>query len=235
MKDLILAIEDEEDLLELLEYRLNNEGFEVIGCLNTKSAKKILLEENVSLMLVDRNLCGEEGSDFIKKIHKEGYNTPVIYLSAKDSQEDKMLGFERGGDDYITKPFIFDELIARIKAVLRRYKGANEEEMLKYKNLTLHFKTHFLSIENIGNNEVEEIELTSLEMKMLIVFIKNAGRVLSREHLLEEIWQNEGEIQSVNVAIKRLRKKLDKNEFHSSIKSHYCNIRAIRGEGYIFA
>lgn len=234
MKDLILAIEDEEDLLELLEYRLNNEGFEVIGCLNTKSARKILLEENISLMLVDRNLCGEEGSDFIKKIRKEGYSTPVIYLSAKDSQEDKMLGFERGGDDYITKPFVFDELIARIKAVLRRYKGENEE-VLKYKNLTLHFKTHLLSIENIENGEVEKSELTSLEMKMLVVFIKNAGRVLSREHLLEEIWQNEGEIQSVNVAIKRLRKKLDKNELHSSVKSHYCSIRAVRGEGYIFA
>lgn len=235
MKNLLLVIEDEEDLLELLEYRLGNEGFEVIGCLNTKSAKKILLEENISLMLVDRNLCGEEGSDFVKKIRKEGYNTPVIYLSAKDSQEDKMLGFERGGDDYITKPFVFDELIARIKAVLRRYKGANEEEVLKYKNLTLYFKKHLLSIENIQNNETEESQLTSLEMKMLAVFIKNAGRVLSREYLLEEIWQNEGEIQSVNVAIKRLRKKLDKNSNDSFLKKYHCDIKAVRGEGYIFA
>lgn len=223
MKDLILVIDDEEDLLELLEYRLAQEGFEVIGALGSKSAYKILLEENVSLMLVDRNLGLEEGSEFVKKIRKEGYNVPVIYLSAKDSEEDKITGFQRGGDDYVTKPFAFNELLARIRAVLKRYKGGQEDKIWKYKNLTLYPKTHLLSI---GEDE-QRIELTPLETKMLVVFLKNTGMVLSRDYLLEEIWSNEGESKSVNVAIKRLRKKLDTQDEEKYIK-------AVRGEGYIF-
>lgn len=224
MKDLILVIDDEEDLLELLEYRLAQEGFDVIGALGSKSATKILLEENVSLMLVDRNLGLEEGSEFVKKIRKEGYNVPVIYLSAKDTQEDKMTGFERGGDDYVTKPFVFNELVARIKAVLKRYKGVEEEKIWKYKNLTLYPKTHLLCI---NEDSDEKIQLTPLETKMLVVFLKNTGMVLSRDYLLEEIWSNEGESKSVNVAIKRLRKKL-----HVTDEEKY--IKAVRGEGYIF-
>ncbi|PAF42047.1 response regulator transcription factor [Helicobacter sp. 11S03491-1] len=224
MKDLILIIEDEEDLLELLEYRLETEGFEVIGCLGSKSAKNILLEENVSLMIVDRNLYGEEGSEFVKKIRKEGYSMPVIFLSAKDTQEDKIKGLERGGDDYITKPFDFGELIARIHAVLRRYKGFNEEKIWKYKKITLYPKTHLVSIQ--GSKE-EKIVLTPLEVKMLLTFFKNIGLVLSREYLLEEIWNNQGEPKSVNVAIKRLRKKLNPKDEEKYIK-------AVRAEGYIF-
>ncbi|MDO7253607.1 response regulator transcription factor [Helicobacter cappadocius] len=223
MKDLILVIDDEEDLLELLEYRLEQEGFEVIGALGSKSARKILEEENVSLMLVDRNLGLEEGSEFVKKIRKEGYNIPVIYLSAKDSQEDKITGFQRGGDDYITKPFVFEELVARIFAVLRRYKGAGEEKIWKYKNITLYPRTHLLFTDDSEN----KIELTPLETKMLLVFLKNTGMVLSRDYLLEEIWNNQGESKSVNVAIKRLRKKLDSKDEERFIK-------AIRGEGYLF-
>ncbi|PAF52218.1 response regulator transcription factor [Helicobacter sp. 13S00477-4] len=221
MKDLIVVLEDEEDLLELLEYRLGLEGFEVIGCLKTLSAKKILLEENVSLMIVDRNLGNEEGSEFVKEIRKEGYRLPVIFLSAKDSQEDKLIGFERGGDDYITKPFDFNELLARIKAVIKRYRGLNDEEVHKYKNLILHSKAHFLEIHQ------NRIEITPLETKILLVFLKNVGLVLDRTYLLEEIWGSEGELKSVNVAIKRLRNKMD-------FKDEEQYIKTVRGEGYMF-
>ncbi|PAF46520.1 DNA-binding response regulator [Helicobacter sp. 12S02634-8] len=221
MKDLIVVLEDEEDLLELLEYRLQAEGFEVIGCLKSLSAQKILLEENVSLMLVDRNLKGEEGSDFVKKIRKDGYWFPVIYLTAKDSQKDKISGFESGGDDYITKPFCFDELLARIKSALRRYKGLSENQICKHKDLTLYPKTHLLELDG------DKISLTPLETKILLTFLKNIGVVLDRESLLDEIWGRFGELKSVNVAIKRLRKKIDPLDEERYIKT-------IRGEGYIF-
>ncbi|PAF43549.1 response regulator transcription factor [Helicobacter sp. 11S02596-1] len=222
MKDLIVVLEDEEDLLELLEYRLGCEGFDVIGCVKTSSAKKILLEEDVALLLVDRNLRGEEGADFVKKIRKEGYQTPVIYLTARDAREDKIAGFESGGDDYITKPFDFDELLMRLKAIIRRHKGHLEASIYKYKNLSLDFQNHSASIDDTT------IALTPLETKILAIFLKNTGRCLSREYLLEEIWHSDGELKSINVAIKRLRKKLDKSDEEKYIKT-------IRGEGYLFA
>lgn len=220
MKEIILILEDEEDLLELLEFKLTQEDYETIGCLNTKNAYQILNEENISLMLVDRNLVGEEGSDFVKKIRKEGYKIPVIYLSAKDSDEDKIEGFKKGGDDYITKPFNFDELILRIQAVLRRFKG-EVNDIYKYKNLILNHSIHCLNIDST------QIKLTPLESKLLILFFKNSGIVLSREYLLEHIWDNQGEIKSINVAIKRLRQKLDFDDEEKYIKS-------IRSQGYMF-
>ena len=117
----ILIVEDEEDILELLEYTLQKEGFETIGFLNVdKNLEKIFDEEKIDLILMDRNLPGCEGTHFIDEIRKKGYNNPVIYVTAKDKDEDILEGFESHADDYITKPFNIKELIARIKAVIKR-------------------------------------------------------------------------------------------------------------------
>ena len=121
MNKLILIIEDEEDILELLEYTLQKEGYETIGFLNIdKNVKKVLDEEKVDLILMDRNLPGIEGTSFINEIKKQGYFNPVIYVTAKDKDEDIIEGFDNHADDYITKPFNMKELCARIKAVIKR-------------------------------------------------------------------------------------------------------------------
>ena len=104
----ILIVEDEEDILELIEYHLQKVGYDVIGLKDSSKIRDLLDEENIDLILMDRNLPGLEGSLFIKEIREEGYDIPVIYISAKDSSDDIIEGFDRGGDDYITKPFNFD-------------------------------------------------------------------------------------------------------------------------------
>ncbi len=130
----ILIVEDEEDILELIEYTLQKEGFDTIGFLSIdKNVEKVLEEEDISLILMDRNLPGIEGSEFIKKIKSEGQNIPVIYVTAKDKDEDILSGFENFADDYITKPFNLKELVARVKAVLKR--TAKDVDVLKVKDI----------------------------------------------------------------------------------------------------
>ena len=216
----ILIVEDEEDILELIEYHLQKAGYDVIGLKDSSKVRDLLEEENIDLILMDRNLPGLEGSLFIKEIREEGYNIPVIYVSAKDSSDDIIEGFDRGGDDYITKPFNFDELIARVKAVLKRVK--NQSDIYKFRDIVYEVTSHKVTITD------EEINLSKLEKKLLLELLKNSNKVLSRYELLESVW-GEGEekqIKTVNVAIKRLKEKIDPDNEKNYIK-------AIRGEGYI--
>ncbi len=215
----ILIVEDEEDILELIEYHLQKEGFDVIGVKDTCKVRDILDEEEVELILMDRNLPELEGSLFIKKIREEGYDIPVIYVSAKDSSDDVLEGFERGGDDYITKPFNFAELVARVKAVIKRVK--KQSDILKYRDIVYNVTDNTVKIDS------KEAELSKLDKKLLLEFLKNKHTVLKREYLLENIWDdNENkQLKTVNVAIKRLKEKIDPKGEKNYIKS-------IRGEGY---
>jgi len=192
-------IEDEEDLLELLEFTLKNKGFDVVGFLNTKNVKKFIQEENPDLLIVDRNLPDVEGSLFVQEIKKEGYNIPVIYLTAKIDDDEVLEGFNRGADDYIRKPFNMDELIARINAVLKRYNL--KTNIISYKNYHLDLESKILSYE--GN----KIPLTPSEFKILKFFFENQKRVVSREEIME-IFEFSNE-KSVNVAINRLNHKIN--------------------------
>ena len=215
----ILIVEDEEDILELLEYTLKD--YQVFTFNDIKGVEDFLKKENIDLILMDRNLPSMEGSIFIQKIRKDGFNQPVIYLSAKDKQEDILEGFDRGGDDYITKPFNLDELKARVKAVLKR--TSKQEEVLKYRDITFDLKSRQVFIDK------QEIKLTHLEKDLLLEFIKSANIVLSRETLLYAVWPDsfDKQIKTVNVAVKRLKEKID-----PSGKKDY--IKSIRGEGYMF-
>ncbi|MDQ7043685.1 MAG: response regulator transcription factor, partial [Sulfurimonas sp.] len=116
MSSKIIVVEDEEDLLDLIEYNLSKEDFDVVGFLNTKRVASLLEEEDIDLIIMDRNLPGIEGSEFIESLRKDGMQVPVIYLSAKDKDSEIEEGFLRGGDDYMTKPFNMKELILRIKS-----------------------------------------------------------------------------------------------------------------------
>ena len=202
----ILIIEDEEDILELIEFHLQKEGYDTVGFLSTENVEQFLEEETPSLMIVDRNLPGMEGSEFVAFLRDKGYDIPVIFLTAKDMEHNLDEGYDRGGDDYITKPFRVKELIHRVTALLKRSGALNKQDKLKYKDITLDMvnKTAYF-------NE-EPVSLTMLEFNLLATFIKNIDRPLSREFLREEIWGNESDEVSdktVNVAINRLKKKID--------------------------
>lgn len=221
MEKTVLIVEDEVDILELIEYTLVKDNFEVIGCVNTSSVKQILDEEDIDLILMDRNLPGIEGSVYINSLRQMGYEQPVIYLTAKDSADDIIEGFKRGGDDYITKPFNLEELKVRINAVLKR--TSNKVDLLKYKDIEYNRKNKKFKI------EMQEIALTHLEHDLLLEFLKNKDILLSREYLLENVWEDslEKKSKTVNVAIKRLKEKIDPDG-----KKEY--IKSVRGEGYIF-
>ena len=219
---LILIVEDEEDILELLEYTLQKEGFETIGFLTIdKNVRKVLDEESIDLIPMDRNLPGIEGTTFINEIKKQGYSNPVIYVTAKDNDDDIIEGFNSYADDYITKPFNIKELCARVKAVIKR--SSKDIDILKVRDIVYKSSNKKFSIEDV------EIDLTHLEHDLLLEFIKNKDILMTREHLLNSVWQDsfDKKIKTVNVAIKRLKAKIDPDG-----KKEY--IRSIRGEGYIF-
>ncbi len=221
MSNLIVIVEDEEDILELIEYSLNKEGFETIGFLNTKNVKNLLEEEKVDLIIMDRNLPGVEGSEFVAKLRNEGISTPVIYLSAKNSEANIEEGFLSGGDDYITKPFNMKELIFRIKAILKRTNPLSNLKELVYKDIVLGLEARTVTINN------EKIDLTKLEFDLLLTLVQNQNIVLDRDYLLEHVWGNDEVYQdrTVNVAINRLKEKIDPTKEKDYIKS-------VRGVGY---
>lgn len=211
----IIIIEDEEDILELIEYHLTKEGYEVTGFLSTKKVESFLEEEKVSLMIIDRNLPDAEGAEFVAYLRKSGYDMPVIFLTAKSKESDLEEGFDAGGDDYMTKPFSHKELLLRVKALLKRSGALQKQEYLKYKELLLDIKNKKLSIAK------EPIALTQLEFALLQSFVENINKDLTRDYLRDEVWGVEGEgvnDNAINVAINRLKNKIDpkgeKNYFH---------------------
>ena len=217
----ILIIEDNEDLLELEEFHLIKEGYKVIGVTSTKEVES-LLEGEVDLMLVDRTLPRIEGSEFVSYLRDKGVSTPVMFVSAKDKDEEIEEGFICGGDDYLRKPFNINELLYRVKAILRRT-SAIKHDRLSARDIVMDFNTRKTYIDN------SEVELTKLEFDLLSLFIKNKNRALEREYLLQNIWNdNEGtQKRTVNVTINRLKKKIDPQD-----EKEY--IVPVRGIGYKF-
>ncbi|PHR59571.1 MAG: DNA-binding response regulator [Arcobacter sp.] len=220
-KALILIVEDDNDLLELLEHRLQKEDYETLGFVSTKYVKKVLEEEDIDLILMDRNLPDIEGSEYISLLREKGMDTPVIFLSAKNSNVHIEEGFLRGGDDYVTKPFELKELLLRIEALLRRTKKDIQKKIASFKDIVLDLNLRVVSIHG------RQVELTKLEFNLLHTFIQNQGTVLKRDFLLEHVWGKDKttEERTVNVAIKRLKEKID-------LGSEQSYIKTIRGIGY---
>ena len=206
----IVIIEDEEDILELIEYHLTKEGYTVTGFLSTENVEQFLEEETPSLMIVDRNLPGMEGSEFIAYLRAEGYDIPVIFLTAKAKESELEEGFDAGGDDYMTKPFRPKELILRVKALLKRSGALVKQKRLKYKQLMIDLEEKNLYVEE------KAVSLTQLEFNLLRTFMENIDKPITRDFLRDEVWGSDGESvnnNSVNVAINRLKNKIDpKNE-----------------------
>lgn len=209
MKEKILIVEDEKDIVKMLDYNLKKEGFRTAVAFDGEEAIGLANKEHPDLILLDLMLPEIDGLEVCKALKKESKtaNIPIIMLTAKTQESDKVVGLELGADDYVTKPFSPRELIARIKAVLRRAKEKEKlPELLKIGNLTIDFSKIMVSVKN------KPIELAAKEFELLTTLIKAKGRVLSRDYLLDTIWgyDHAMEIQTrtVDVHIRTLRKKL---------------------------
>ncbi|HCW54151.1 MAG TPA: DNA-binding response regulator [Clostridium sp.] len=228
-KDKILIVDDEEHIVELLKFNLNNAGYNILTANDGIEAVKIAKSEKPNLVLLDLMLPGLDGFDVCKEIkrEKEMKNTAIIMLTAKGEELDKILGLELGADDYITKPFSVRELLARVKAVLRRSNTSNndsEEKSYESKKLKVDFERHEVIV--CG----KKVELTLKEFELLQILIKNKGKILKREILLDKIWGYEyiGETRTVDVHIRYLRKKIEEDDKRPKF------IETIRGVGYRF-
>ena len=211
-KEKILIVEDEKDIVKMLEYNLKKEGFRTFSAHNGEVALDLAGRENPDIVLLDLMLPGMDGLEVCKSLKNDTKTAriPIIMLTAKTQESDKIVGLELGADDYVTKPFSPRELMARIKAVLRRLKEKDTlPEVLRIGDLTIDFSKIMVLIKD------KPIELTSKEFELLKILIKAKGRVLSRDYLLDTIWgfdqALEIQTRTVDVHITTLRKKL-KNE-----------------------
>ncbi|WAW15605.1 response regulator [Peptostreptococcus equinus] len=220
----ILVIDDEQHIIELLRFNLEVEGYEVLSSMDGFEAFMMAKNEKPNLILLDWMLPNVSGIDLLKKIRsdKDLSEIPVIMLTAKNMEEDKIEGLNIGADDYITKPFSVKELMARIKTVLRRYRSNIDDSILKVGDISLNLEKYEVCV---GDNK---IELTLKEFELLKLLMKNRGKVLTRDYLLDKIWGYEyfGETRTVDVHIRYLRKKLEENGLNEKI------IETIRGVGY---
>lgn len=204
----ILVVDDEEDLCEILKFNLENEGYEV----DTANSAEEALKMNISsyhLLLLDvmmGEISGFKMANLLKK-DKKTAQVPIIFITAKDTENDTVTGFNLGADDYISKPFSLREVIARIKAVLRRTATSDTEkapEQLCYQSLVIDITKKKVSIDG------EEVPLTKKEFEILFLLLQNKGRVFSREDILSRIWSDEVYVldRTIDVNITRLRKKI---------------------------
>ncbi len=219
----ILIVEDDKNISKLIQYNLEKAGFICIQKFTGEDALDFLDKESVDLVILDIMLSGMDGFEVCKEL-KQNPNTsfiPVLILTAKSEEIDRVLGFELGADDYVVKPFSTRELILRVKSIIKRFKKTDfsDEQVLSYRNLTLDSLKHKIMIDN------KTIELTPMEFKLLSVLIKRQDRVQSRDNLLNDVWGITAEVttRTVDTHIKKLRKKIGKlGRF----------IKTIRGLGY---
>nr|WP_317333131.1 response regulator transcription factor [uncultured Romboutsia sp.] len=223
MKPKILIIDDEIHIVELIKFNLETSGYEVDIAYDGLDGYLKIKENTPHLVLLDWMLPNISGIDMLKKIRNDQLlsDIPVIMLTAKNMESDKIEGLELGADDYITKPFSIKELLARVSSVLRRY-NINRENILTLGSLNVNFIKHEVSKGN------EKIDLTLKEFELLKLLLENKGKVLSRNYLLDKIWGYDyyGETRTVDVHIRYLRKKIEGED--SSEKY----IQTIRGVGY---
>lgn len=219
----IFVLEDDEAIGIGLSYTLQSEKFDVTLSKTVKNAYEIIENDSFDLYLLDLTLPDGNGYDVCRAIKKK-YDRPVIFLTAFDDEVNVVTGFELGADDYISKPFRVRELLARIRACLKRYTKHTDEQKVQIGELTV------LTSEAKVLVSGKEVILTAMEYRLLLTFISNRGKVLTRQRLLEDIWDVEGDFVNDNtltVYIKRLRDKIEKDTENPEY------IKTVRGMGYI--
>ena len=226
MSKKILVIEDEPDIRKTLEYNLERENFIVTTASSLSDAKGHLAKDNFSLLILDLMLPDGSGLDLCRELKSDSTNESplILILTAKDDEVDRVVGFELGADDYVTKPFSVRELILRVKAILKR--GINKPNTVeverKFGDLTIDVESHEVFVNN------EKIILTALEFRLLNQLVDRRGRVQTRDQLLSDVWGYSSEVttRTVDTHIKRLREKL-------GVMGKY--VQTIRGVGYKFS
>jgi phosphate regulon transcriptional regulator PhoB len=221
----ILIIDDERDIVEAIEYNLNKEGFSTHKSFDGMNGLRIAKETVPDLIILDLMLPGINGIELCKTLKKDERTSkiPVIMLTAKKQEVDKIVGLEVGADDYMVKPFSMKELIARVKAILRRYisipKGEKAKSVIIFSDVKMDLDRHEVTVKG------KSVELSAKEFKLLEFLSMNKNKVFSRERLLDDVWGISAavETRTVDVHVKRLREKLGKSGDH---------IQTVRGFGY---
>lgn len=217
----ILVVEDEESLNEVIVKHLKKQGYSVDSCLTGDEVSYYLDMSEYDAVLLDVMLPGKTGWEILREMRADGNDTPVMMLTARDSVEDKVKGLDEGADDYLTKPFSFEELLARIRMITRKRAGKHTN-VYKFEDLTV--DSGAKTVERNG----EMIDLSAKEFALLELLIMNKGMVLSRETIEEHLWdyEYEGASNMVDVYIRYLRKKIDENHARKLIQT-------VRGQGYV--
>lgn len=221
----VMVVEDHQDTRELLKYNLTSAGFEVATSEDGLSGIKLAASFKPDIIILDLMMPGLDGLDVCRRLKADANltNVPVIMLTAKGEEIDKIVGLELGADDYVVKPFSPRELVLRIKAILRRSTQTVSETPPKWERdgISIDFEAHELTING------REVTLTATEFKLLTVLVTGAGKVQTREHLLDTVWDthHEGYSRTVDTHVRRLRQKLE--QFADRIET-------IRGVGYRF-
>jgi two-component system, OmpR family, alkaline phosphatase synthesis response regulator PhoP len=230
MKKKVLVVDDEQSIITLLQYNLEQNGFEVITAMDGEEGRDLAISQHPDFIILDLMLPKIDGIEVCKQLRQNKLTVPVLMLTAKGDEFDKVLGLELGADDYMTKPFSPREVIARIKAILRRTQVSGgqavqeelEKDYLQIGELKIYpekYEAYFVD---------EIIELTPKEFELLLYLVNNRGRVLTRDQLLSAVWNYDfaGDSRIVDVHISHLREKIERN----SKKPNY--IKTIRGLGY---
>ena len=217
----ILIVEDEAKIARFLELELKHEGYEVVHAADGRTGLEMALQKDVNLVLLDIMLPDEDGMEILQKLRRnpETKRLPVIMVTAKATELDRVKGLDSGADDYIIKPFGVMELISRVKALLRRTMGEVQEKVLKVDEILLDDERHQVFVADVP------CELTYKEYELLRLFMQNRGIVLSRDVIMDRIWEMNCDVESrtLDVHLKTLRAKLGESSYH---------IKTIRNVGY---
>jgi len=219
----LLVVDDEPNIVDLLATSLRFAGFEVATARNGSEALRVAPEFRPDLLVLDVMMPGLDGFTVVRRLRQEGMTAPVVFLTAKDSTEDKITGLTLGGDDYVTKPFSLEEVVARIRAVLRRFRATEQQQSMRlsFADIELDEDTH--EVWKAGRL----VSLSPTEFKLLRYFLQNPGRVLSKPQILDHVWHYDfnGDANVVESYVSYLRRKVDTTEPRL--------LHTLRGVGYV--
>ena len=232
MSKRILIVEDEKNIIDILSFNLSREGYDTMEALDGKTGLQLALEQDPDLILLDLMLPGMNGFDVCRSLREQGRTTPVIMLTAREEETDKVMGLELGADDYITKPFSMRELLARVKANIRRSDMAPAVMPAARSDARLDLGRILVDTElMVVYKDGKTLELSQREYELIKFLASQPGKVFSREALMEHVWNYDGyvgDVRAVDVAVRRLREKLEDDPASPEF------LVTRRGLGYLF-
>lgn len=229
MSKRVLIVDDEKAIVDILEFNLQRDGYEALKAYDGPEGLRMVREENPDLVLLDVMLPGMDGFTVCRTLRAEGNDVPIVMITAREEETDKVFGLEIGADDYVTKPFSMRELLARVKANMRRTAppapGTESGDVIRMRDLVIDMDRHTVS------KNGRDLDLTQREYELVRFLAQNPGKVVSRQELMSQVWQYEyfGDLRAVDVAVRRLREKLEDNPAEPDY------VRTRRGVGYYFA